>query len=318
MNKRNSRTSRASILSLLFFVFLICVSFSISLFLPSEISFKKTIMDGRFDEAKDIFPSWGVIAEARSLNGYYEKQQYDELESQIISAENEYCLMDFDTIPSPCDRIFYLHGLNRYQLGKNADKEEKRTLYEQAIRDFQKVMAMTDENSQEYIWAKENIGFLLNDFTQETQSQQNNSKGQDDQQNDNQNTQEDSDQGKAESEGQKNNEKQEGEAERNDQADQNTEGEESREEPGDSSRLPQEMQEAMEKVQQQLEKEGQEGFNRSASAAQKNNLKQQDPFDMMRNDPFFKQFFGNDPFFQGTMREPEFEQSIQDPNVKDW
>ena len=82
------------------------------------------------------------------------------------------------------------------------------------------------------------------------------------------------------------------------------------------------MQQALEQAQKQLEKEQQEGkqrgFNRSKSAAEKNNLKNQDPFEQMRNDPFFQDFFGNDPFFNQQFQKPKARNQLNNPNEKDW
>ncbi len=83
------------------------------------------------------------------------------------------------------------------------------------------------------------------------------------------------------------------------------------------SRLPKQMQQELEKIQQQLEadqKNSQKGFNRSQSAAKKNNIDRSDPF----SDPFFQQFFGGDPFFQNPFGKKNLRKQIQNPHEKDW
>ncbi len=83
------------------------------------------------------------------------------------------------------------------------------------------------------------------------------------------------------------------------------------------SRLPQNIQQELERVQKQLEQDkNQQGFNRSRSAAEKDKQNSADPFNMFANDPFFQNFFGNDPFFNPTPK--NLSRTIQNPNEKDW
>ena len=87
-----------------------------------------------------------------------------------------------------------------------------------------------------------------------------------------------------------------------------------------SSRLPQEMQRALEQAQQQLEEaqKSQKGFYRSQSAAQREKQDMSDPFGIFQNDPFFQEFFGNDPFFQNQFGKKRFTRQLRNANEKDW
>lgn len=315
-------------------------------FLPNELSSKIANAKGDFARAERLFPQWSLLAKNNSWGKLYAEGKYQDLEPLLQEVEKTTCSLEAEIIPRSCANIFYLHGLTQYQLGKDLEQEKKKTFFEEAIQNFQKVMMMTRDDSQEYLWSKENIEFLLEHLEREEreengseekeeekegQKQKTSSGGKDPNSKDesSEEKQGEQDSEKAEDSSVKNSESQQQEGESGDknpntddksseekQQQKDSSGENSEQE--SDSLLPEEMQNALEKAQEDLDDQGQQGFYRSASAAEKNSLQNNDPFDMMRNDPFFQDFFGNDPFFQNALGEKNFQNTIPNPDEKDW
>ncbi len=296
---------------LLFLSLLISVGF----FLPNEISFKYLNLQENFLEARNIsnkfFPQLNLLVENNEFGNLYKQKKYSELESKIKEISEKKCNLKNEKISEFCANIFYLKGLNFYQLGKDLKSKKQKDFFEKAILEFTKVMIMTEKNSQEYIWAKENIDFLQQKF-QENQTQE-------PKKNSEKNNQKSDSQKKSEKNSDSEN-KQENNSPNNSEEKKSKKDSESSNNTPQDSRLPQEMQQALEQVQKKLEedqKNSQKGFNRSKSAAEKNNLDNSDPFDVFNQDPFFQNFFGNDPFFQNPFKK-KFNKKIQNSDEKDW
>ena len=290
-------------------------------FLPNEVTFKiynaqaiaqkdddKAI--NLFDSAGEAFPKWSLIAKNNSYGRLYKQQKYDELSDQLTQTIDENCNMESEKISEYCENIFYLQGLVQYRLGENKIGDEQNQFYQNAIDEFQKALVMNPDNK----WAKENIDFILQKTAQqqqsgENQNQQNGQDGQEDQEGqegqlgDEQDTQQGQD-------GEKNGQNKQDKA---GEEGQNNEGDDEGGEDGaGESRLPQNIQDALEEAQKNMEQDqGQEGFNRSKSAAQRNNYRNQDPFEQM-----IQQFFGGS--IGAIDGEKNFTQEIQNPNEKDW
>lgn len=335
--------------------------FGTAFFLPNEVSFKIANLQGDFAKAKMIFPHWKLLAENNELGELYAQKKYMELVKKLDSISEKTCNIQNEKISEFCTNIFYLNGLTKYQLGKDEQAKKQKPLFEKAIAAFTKVMMMTPEDSQAYMWSKENIAFLQQKFA-ETQQKEKKEKdeqksGEQNESGQNQNGEsqnqegqgkegiserQDQEQRQGKQESGKENNKQEDEQKSGEQSselqknqeegrseesdkkseknenDQNGQNGNSSSEAG-KSRLPKQMQQALEQTQKNLEEEqkSQQGFNRSQSAAEKN-TQNTDPLDAMRNDPFFQDFFGNDPFFQDSFGKKNFHKNIQNPNEKDW
>jgi len=251
-----------------------------------------------FQKAGESFSQWQLISENNEMGRMYEQEQYEELEKRLSEKLTNECNTEQEKISEFCENIFYLDGLVQYRLGKDLQDKEQKKYFQKAIDSFQKTLAINNENT----WAEENIDFILQESTQQNEQQ-----GEDGEQG--------ADDGQSQSQQGEGDEKGEGEEQ------QGQEGEEQGEEEGQNgtegegegeSRLPQNIQDALEKTQEKMEQDqSQEGFNRSESAAQKNNYQNQDPIEQM-----MQQFFGGRVGAQ--MEEKNFSQEIQDPNEKDW
>ena len=271
-----------------------------------------------FEKASEVFPKWDLIAKNNLYGRLYEQQKYEELSDKLNKIINKDCNVQSEKISEYCENIFYLQGLVQYRLGKNKSDNEQNKFYQNAIDEFQKTLAINPDNK----WAKENIDFILQQSTKKqqqstkSQKQQDSKDGKDGKNSqDNQDSQS-GDKGKNKQDSQqKQNSQQNGQdeqGEKSNKKNQNSEGtgKSDKDEVG-KSRLPQNIQDALEEAQKNMEKnQGQEGFNRSKSAAQKNNYRNQDPFEQM-----IQQFFGGDI---GVDTEKNFSQEIQNPNEKDW
>ncbi len=285
-------------------------------FLPNELTFKiynaqaiaqedNVEAQSLFAKAKGAFPHWSLIAQNNSYGRLYEEQKYDELIIGLDEIIKKECNIESEKISEYCENIFYLDGLVQYRLGENEKEEKQRDLYQKAIYDFQKALIINPENS----WAQENIDFIMNEYQQQQPQQQ--EQGAESEEGE-QGEQGDGEQQDGQSEGeqqQKQSSEDGGEGEEGEQGSGQQSGTDSESE--SESRLPQDMQQALGEMQQQLEDDQvQQGFNRSQSAAQKNNLENQDPFEQM-----MQQFFGGNP---RTQEQKNLDQTIADPNEKDW
>ncbi len=326
----------------------------LAFFVPNELSFKIANAQENFSGAEEIsekiFPKWNIIPKNNQLSLLYTEKKYTELEQKISEISGKKCSLTNEKISEFCANIFYVEGLTEYQLGKDLESKKQKKYFENAIESFTKTMIMTDENSQEHVWAKENIAFLQQKFLekqkQENQSQnkkqEKNKSGKQDKNQKNsekkpQNSENsDTQKGGKNEEGEKQNQKGEKKSGKKNDSSSEQKGENSEKEKGkkgeekgdsqeggseNSSRLPQQMQQTIEQMQKNLEedqKNSQKGFHRSKSSAEKNAQQRQDPFDDMRNDPFFQQFFGNDHFFNQQFPERKFSNQLQNPDEKDW
>jgi hypothetical protein len=333
MNGKNIKFVLGIIAGILIFV---GIFVGVGIFANNEVTFKIYNWQGIhakeqdsaiifFQKASKAYPKWKLIAKNNELGVLYEQKKYDELNIQLQETIENECSLEKESISEFCKNIFYLNGLVQYRLGENKNVSEQKKYFEDAIYNFQKTLAIDNENT----WAKENIEFILNKFASEQQTQQQEQDG----------GQGDQEQSKNSKEGQ-GQQDQEGQQEQGNQQEQNGEQQQDGDEQGDAeqkegqngnqqdgegqeqsqdSRLPQQMQQELEQYQQELDQnQDSQGFNRSQSAAQKNNLKNQDPLEQMMNDPFFQQFFGNDPMMQNMMGEKNFTKDITNPNEKDW
>lgn len=286
--------------------------FGTAFFLPNEVSFKIANLQGDFAKAKMIFPHWKLLAENNELGELYTQKKYMDLTKKLDSISETTCNIQNEKISEFCANIFYLKGLTEYQLGKDEQAKKQKPLFEKAIAAFTKVMIMTPENSQAYIWSKENIAFIQKKFVETQQKEQ--------KKKDNSKKQKKKKEKGEQKSGEEDSKSQENQGEgKSGESDKKSEKNENSSSEGGESRLPKQMQQALEQTQKKLEEEqkSQKGFNRSQSAAEKN-TKNTDPFDAMRNDPFFQNFFGNDPFFQNSFGKKNFHKNIQNPNEKDW
>ncbi len=299
---------------------LIGIAAGVLFFLPNELMFKiynaqaiaqtdDMLAQSLFAKAKNTFPRWGLIAQNNSYGQLYLQQEYDELVVKLDKIIDEECNIESEEISEYCENIFYLNGLVQYRLGEKEEEEKQKDLYQKAIYDFQKALAINPENT----WAQENIDFIMQKNQQQSEQQGQSSEGEEGEQGE----QKDSEQQGSQSEENKDGEQQQSEQQgQGGEGEGSEQGEQKGSEQGGTgdegeSRLPQDMQQALEDMQQQLEAEqGQQGFNRSQSAAQKNNLENQDPFEQM-----MQQFFGGNPQTQG---QKNLDQTIADPNEKDW
>ena len=346
-------------------------------FLPNELNFKIQNFRGKFAQAKQVFPQWKLLAENNELGKAYEQKNYSAVKKNLAKILENECLLDQKVIPEVCENIFYLAGITDYRLGEKLSLQKQKPLFEKAIYEFEKVLALNPQNT----WAKENIAFILKklaekqqaekqkqqqnqqnkdqkngDKSQNSQDQKGNSgqknkedqksgKGQNkqdqpDQKSGKQNSENSSAQNKSDNSSAENKENpaknsdnsqdKQGQSGKNkqDSSDQK-QGEnpaKSDSQTGSSdqeksnqpapSRLPQNIERALEQVQRDLEQnQDQRGFNRSRSAAEKDK-NSRDFF----NDPFFDDFFGNDPFFNNFFGggQKHFHKNIADPNEKDW
>ena len=310
-------------------------------FLPNEISFKiynvqaisqkddKKAID-LFEKAGVSFPNWDLISTNNSLGRLYKDKKYDELSVKLKKVIEDKCDIKSKRISQYCENIFYLNGLVQYRLGENKEIDEQKKFFQEAIDNFQKALIINQDNK----WAQENIDFIMNKFDQNKEKQnkeeKNNEKKEDEQnqqraQQNNKETNDNStksDSQKDGANGEENNK--EGNAVQSNQQQKDESGskeqnEAQTSEENNESRLPKDVQKQLDEYRKQLDQEqGQEGFNRSKSAAQKNNLKNQDPFSQMMNDPFFRDFFGNDPIIQNSFEQKNLNDTIANPNEKDW
>lgn len=325
---KQSRTIKKIFITTFGLSVILGIVFGILYFLPNEIMFKVynalAVMQKNndkaitfFEKASEVFPKWDLIAKNNLYGRLYEQQKYEELSDKLNKIINKDCNVQSEKISEYCENIFYLQGLVQYRLGKNKSDNEQNKFYQNAIDEFQKTLAINPDNK----WAKENIDFILQQSI-EKQKQQQSTKSQKQQDSkdgknsqDNQDSQS-GDKGKNKQDSQqKQNSQQNGQdeqGEKSNKKNQNSEGtgKSDKDEVG-KSRLPQNIQDALEEAQKNMEKnQGQEGFNRSKSAAQKNNYRNQDPFEQM-----IQQFFGGNI---GVDTEKNFSQEIQNPNEKDW
>ena len=274
-----------------------------------------------FDSAGKAFPKWDLIAKNNLYGRLYKQQKYEELSGKLNKVIDKDCNMQNEKISGYCENIFYLQGLVQYRLGKDKNDNEQKKFYQNAIDEFQKTLAINPDNK----WAKENIEFILQQSAKKQKQQQSdkNQKQQDGKDSkDGQNNQDNQD-SQSENEGenkqdsqQKQNSRQnrqDEQGEKSDKKNQNSEGtDKSDKDEVGKSRLPQNIQDALEEAQKKMEQDqGQEGFNRSKSAAQKNKYNNQDPFEQM-----IQQFFGEDMGIVNN--EKNFSKEIQNPNEKDW
>ncbi len=323
-------------IKILFIIFIIITFigsiYSIIFFLPNEIGFKIVNKQKNFLKAEKLFPKWELVSKNNYLGQLYEQKKYSILSKNLKNISEKTCSLKNQKISEVCANIFYLEGLTLYQKGKELNDKQQKEFFEKSILAFTKVMIMTDKTSKPYIWAKENIDFILNKF-QENQKKDNKSQNkpkkdnkkekeekQQNKNNSSKNKEQESETKNKDDKNSKNKEKQQSSEEENDkkegkskqQSDKNKDNNKPK-----PSRLPTEMQQQLEQIQKQLEqtqKKSQKGFNRSKSAAEKNNLNNQNPF----NDPFFQDFFGNDPFFQNPF-EKKFNKNISNnSDEKDW
>ncbi len=307
-------------------ILLLGVGVGVLYFLPNEMTFKVYNFKGItqtddakalefFQKAGESFPQWQLIAQNNELGRMYEQKQYEELEKKLSEKLTNECATEQEKISEFCENIFYLDGLVQYRLGENLQSKEQKEYFQKAIDSFQKTLAINNENT----WAQENIDFILQKSTQQEQQQQGEGEGQQqDGQNGEENEQEGQsqnqegqgdEQGEGENQQGQEGDEQQGEGENGGEGQTGAEGEDGQEA---ESRLPQNIQDALERAQEEMEQDqSQEGFNRSQSAAQKNNYKNQDPFEQM-----IQQFFGGSVGAQ--MGQKNFTQEIQDPNEKDW
>ncbi len=284
-------------------------------FLPNELHFKVSNLNGDFKEAERVFPAWSILSQNNELTEKYHNKKYQEILSKINEIIKNDCNINNEKISEFCTNIFYVQGLSYYQVGKDLEQEKQKEFFENSIFAFTKVMAMTEENSKEYLWAKENIEFIQNKFKQQQQQTQDkkndnsnkNKKDSKDKSNSNEQKKSNDNSSNKENNKEKNKSKDKGNDKKN--KSNNTSNSEKQE-----SRLPKEMQKALDNIQKQLDeeqKESQKGFNRSKAAAEKNKIN--DPF----SDPFFQNIFGNDPFFSNPF-DKKFNKQIQNENEKDW
>jgi len=312
------------VILVLFLLSLLVLISSIVLFLPNEMHFKLDLAQKKFSSAQKVFPKFALIAQNNQLGLLYKSKKYEELEKEIKKVIDGQCSIENEKISEFCANIFYLEGLTNYQIGEKSEKEKQNELWQEAILDFSKVMTMNEEDSQKYIWSEENIEFIKNKLqgnSQEDSSKKDDTAEQDTaEQGEQGNSQEDSSEKDDTAEQGEQGNSQEDSSEKDNTAEQGEQGnsQEDSSEKDDTaeqgeSRLPKEMQDAIEAEQKQLEEDqnnNQTGFNRSKYAADKNNLD--------NLDPFFQDFFGDDPFFQTQFSNNELTNQIQDPNLKDW
>jgi DNA polymerase III gamma/tau subunit len=304
---------------------------SILFLAPNELHFKILNTEGNFLEAKKVFAKWSIIAKNNALGTQYQEEKYKQLQKDISSLSQGECNHSKKHISEFCRNIFYLEGLIHYQLGKEKSREQQKPFFEQAISSFQKVMAMSEEHSQEYTWAKENIDFLHMKFQETQEKEQQNEKNQSGQENlKKENNQQESSQNAQNKHKQTGSQKEDSSEEQNNNKEKNTpqqsssdsnKREEEKETGGNSeqeeSRLPERMKKELEITQKQLEenqKDFQHGFHRSQSAAEQKKYDKQNVF----YDPFFQDFFGNDPFFQNMHQPYKLQKELSDPHEKDW
>jgi hypothetical protein len=312
---------------------------------------KKDWLNSRenFHQASLKFNPWQLAEKNNELSILYEQKKYSELNKELKNILKNDCSLSAPKIPSFCENIFYLAGLTQYRLGETLTTKEQKPFFERAIFEFQKTLALNPSN----IWAKENIDFILKKFAEKQQQEQQKQDQKSDKNNKNsqeknkdfseQGAQENSTKNESEKENQSQQQSSSKDVEQKDNqstsVDKNSSSSQNKEEQlsqndktskssagkeEDSakneptpSRLPENIQQALEQTQQDLEQDkNQQGFNRSRSAAENNqNLK--DPF----QDDFFQNFFGNDPFFNnffGGRNEKKFHKNISNPNEKDW
>ncbi len=308
----------------------------IAYFAPNELAFKIANTEGNFLKAEKTFPQWKLMAENNALGKLYDAKKYTELQKKLASISQKKCSLKNKKISEYCANIFYLQGLTQYQFGKNKKSTQQKKFFEHAIMAFTKVMAMTSKQSQEYVWSKENIAFLQKKFaeTQKKEQKKQRTTQQKSTQNKESIDQKSSSSSKKQGNSGKNTEQKKKDEEKKKTSSDTSAGKSgktgktketntknSQNAVSQKSRLPQKIQKELEERQKALEenqKRSQRGFNRSQSAAKKS-MQNYDPFDDMRNDPFFQQFFGNDPFFQRSFGQKKFyNKNIQNQNEKDW
>jgi len=275
-----------------------------------------------FEQAALKFRPWQLVGKNNKLAIPYEQKKYSALNKQLENILQNECSLSAEKIPSFCENIFYLAGLTQYRLGEKLETKKQKTFFERAIFEFQKTLALNPQNT----WAKENIDFILKIFVekqhQEQQKQEQksgNKKPKDENQNQSRKDNDKQDEKNEQQNSAKNSsneEEQSGKDEKN--AESSVEGSEknpAKNQPA-LSRLPENIKQAIEQAQQDLEQDkNRQGFNRSKSAAEKDKQNSNDPFNVFGNDPFFQNFFGNDPFFNPHKN---LTKTIADPDEKDW
>ena len=320
-------------LSLLLIVGIITTS---SIFFKNEVHFKILNAQGKFNDASDILAKWSLISDTNNLNSLYESKNYKELNTRLSEIETVKCSLQDEKISEYCANTFYLNGLVQYRLGEKLNSGEQRGYFESAIDEFNKVLVMSDINSKQYIWSKENIEFIQNKYNETQKKEQEEKKAKQDQQkNDNKQSNEDelADDNSLNKDG-SSSKNEEGDSNMGDQkskenskntnsnnidksSDSENSGSENKTNSQDEeSRLPKQIQQELEQLQDNLndEQNSQKGFYRSKSTAEQNALNNQNPF----SDPFFQDFFGNDPFFTDPFGNKQLSKQIKDPDIKDW
>lgn len=307
-------------------------------FFPNEMAFKYFYTQENFSQAQkkvSEYSSYSLILQNRMLSKLYEDKNFTQLSEDIQPLLKEECSLDQENISSYCSHIFYLSGLLEYQRGmeyfekKNLITQDAVSYFKSALFSFQKVMIMTELDSQAYKWSVENIEFLQKKIEEIQQSQQENTQdqaGESSQQQDEKNEKGEQPRKGGQSQSEEKEGQEGGQRKDGEEGEESTQGEQaegsgtdpesnndSAEEsstpknPATESRLPEQIQKDIEKLQKQLEQaqqNSQEGFSRSQSAAEKSRERSQDPF----RDPFFQQFFGEDMFHK----------NIQPSDEKDW
>lgn len=302
-------------------------------------------------------PEWALVTKSNKLDILYQEKKYEELKKKIDDIENNECSLNKKETSEFCENVFYLGGLVEYRLGQK-DKEKEEEFNKKAIFEFQKTLDVNLKN----IWAKENIEFLLKKNQelkkQKEEPKQKQGKGQDKKDDKNQNGKSGKDgekhkqdqkngQGKNNKENQKNEKRkgdeqkgQKGQSEKenkknkenginskssqnqNNQAGKKLENKNNQNQNGGKSRLPSQIQRALEQQQKKLDQEqkNQKGFARTKSKAERNKQLNHNPFSAFQNDPFFKDFFGNDPFFnQAFNQQKNLRRDLGGgEDVKDW
>ncbi len=291
------------------------------LFTPTRLGFKirnqqgiQALGEGEYVSANTFFQQairkdkeLRLIAENNELMGLYEQKKYQKIEEVLNAKLSEECSLERDSISEFCENIYYLEGLLKYRLGEEMELDAQKEIFEKSILAFQKVLTMNPENQ----WAKENIDFIKQKFQETQEEQQAQESGEDGEPQDKDSDKEDQkSDGSKSGENSEDGEKKDGQKEGEGEGDKKQDGENGEGEPGDESgendsRLPEQMQDELSQKQKQLEQgqqQSQEGFNRSESAAEKNN-----------QNPFTRSFFGTEAF-----RKKNFNKNKTNPDEKDW
>lgn len=290
-------------------VLLVVFGFVVVYSLPNELGFKifnnqaiqaKTVVlkNKKFSKARQAHPAWSLVIESNELDELYKTKKYEDLQKKLTILKDKNCSPKAEKISVFCENVFYLDGLVQYRLGESKKEQEQKDFFAKAVKAFQYALAVNPSN----VWAKENIDFILK---KQTEKQKQNGNKKDDKQkkkDDKQNGENKNGKNSKQNSNEKSTSDKKSETSKKGKGTENT-----------KSRLPETMNQALEQRQKELERaqKNQKGFARSQSKAQQNKQELQDPFSAFRN------FFGNDPFFNNLSKK-QLKKELSNPDEKDW